>query len=65
MLSYWGNTLDTYAVVGTKGSVEVNPVYMYGKPLEHVVTIGETRPTRASRTPTTSAASSSTSPTAS
>ncbi|CAM3214355.1 Inositol 2-dehydrogenase/D-chiro-inositol 3-dehydrogenase [Methylobacterium mesophilicum] len=43
VLSYWGNTLDTYAVVGTKGSVEVNPGYMYGKPIEHVVTIGETK----------------------
>lgn len=41
VLSYYGNTLDTYAVVGTKGSVEVNPAYMYGKPLEHTVTLGE------------------------
>ncbi|KZB97795.1 Glucose--fructose oxidoreductase [Methylobacterium radiotolerans] len=43
VLSYWGNTLDTYAVVGTKGSVEVNPGYMYGKPLEHTVTLGESK----------------------
>ena len=42
VLSYYGNTLDTYAVVGTKGSVEVNPGFMYGKPLEHTVTLGET-----------------------
>ena len=41
VLSYYGNTLDSYSVVGTKGSVEVNPAYMYGKPLEHTVTIGE------------------------
>ncbi|WP_019903667.1 Gfo/Idh/MocA family oxidoreductase [Methylobacterium sp. 77] len=41
VLSYYGNTLDSYAVVGTKGSVEVNPGYMYGKPLQHIVTIGE------------------------
>jgi predicted dehydrogenase len=43
VLSYYGNTLDTYAVVGTKGSVEVNPGFMYGKPLEHTVTLGETK----------------------
>lgn len=40
VLSYVGNTLDTYTVVGTKGSVEVNPGYMYGKSLERTVTIG-------------------------
>lgn len=43
VLSYYGNVLDTYAVVGTKGSVEVNPAYMYGKPLERTVTLGETK----------------------
>ncbi|GJD63995.1 Gfo/Idh/MocA family protein [Methylobacterium frigidaeris] len=41
VLSYYGNVLDTYAVVGTKGSVEVNPAYMYGKPLARTVTIGD------------------------
>ena len=34
-ISYFGNTLDTYQVVGTKGTIEVNPCYMYGQPLEH------------------------------
>ncbi len=34
-ISYYGNPLDTYTVVGTKGALEVNPGYMYGKPLEH------------------------------
>lgn len=43
VLSYWGNTLDTYAVVGTQGSVEVNPGYMYGKPLARTVTLGESK----------------------
>ncbi|UIN36882.1 Gfo/Idh/MocA family protein [Methylobacterium oryzae] len=43
VLSYYGNALDTYAVVGTKGSVEMNPGYMYGKPLEHTVTLGESK----------------------
>ncbi|MCP1561057.1 UNVERIFIED_ORG: putative dehydrogenase [Methylobacterium sp. SuP10 SLI 274] len=41
VLSYYGNVLDSYAVVGTEGSVEVNPAYMYGKPLERTVTLGE------------------------
>lgn len=35
VVSYYGNPLDTYTVAGTKGSLEVNPAYMYGKPLEH------------------------------
>jgi predicted dehydrogenase len=43
VLSYWGNTLDTYAVVGTRGSVEMNPGFMYGKPLERTVTLGESK----------------------
>ena len=43
VISYYGNTLDTYAVVGTKGSVQMNPGYMYGKPLEQMVTIGESK----------------------
>ncbi len=33
-VSYYGNKLDQYIVVGTKGSLELNPGYMYGKPLE-------------------------------
>jgi len=41
VLSYYGNTLDTYTVVGTEGSVEVNPGFMYGKPLEQFIRIGE------------------------
>ena len=43
VLSYFANTLDSYFVAGTKGSVHVNPAYMYGKPLEHQVTIGESK----------------------
>ncbi|MEH3146646.1 MAG: Gfo/Idh/MocA family oxidoreductase [Methylobacterium frigidaeris] len=41
VISYCGNALDSLAVVGTRGSVELNPAYMYGKPLERTVTIGE------------------------
>ncbi len=41
VLSYYGNALDSYTVVGTKGSLQVNPGYMYGKPLQHQMTLGE------------------------
>ena len=41
VVSYFGNTIDTYTVVGTKGSVEVNPAYMFGAPLHHYMTVGE------------------------
>ena len=40
-VSYYGNTLDSYVVVGSKGSLELNPAYMYGKPLEHFETIAK------------------------
>ena len=40
-VSYYGNTIDSYVVVGSKGSLELNPAYMYGKPLEHFETIGK------------------------
>ena len=40
VVSYFGSTLDSYTAVGTKGSVEVNPGYMYGKSLEHKVIVG-------------------------
>ena len=38
-VSYYGNTLDTFVAVGTKGSLEMNPAYMYGKSLEHFAVI--------------------------
>ncbi len=40
-ISYYGNKLDSYVVVGTKGSLELNPGYMYGKPLEQYEVIGQ------------------------
>ena len=43
VLSYHGNTLDTYTVVGTKGSLEMNPGFMYGKSLQQTLIVGETK----------------------
>ncbi len=41
VVSYYGNTLDSYEVVGTKGNAQMRPGYMYGKPLELTLTIGQ------------------------
>ncbi len=40
-VSYYGNQVDTYTVIGTKGSLEVNPGYMYGNRLEHSARFGK------------------------
>ena len=39
-VSYYGNAIDTYTVVGTKGVLESNPGFLYGKPLEHYIAMG-------------------------
>jgi predicted dehydrogenase len=39
-VSYFGNAIDAYTVLGTKGSLQVQPGYTYGKSLEHFLTIG-------------------------
>ena len=41
VLSYAANTVDSYHVIGSKGSLHVSPGFMFGKSLEHQVTIGE------------------------
>jgi predicted dehydrogenase len=41
VVSYFGNAIDSYTVLGTKGSLQVQPGYTYGKSLEHFLTIGE------------------------
>lgn len=41
VISYYGNTVQTYSVIGTKGAVEMNPGYMYGNPLEQTVAMGQ------------------------
>ena len=40
VVSYFASPLDTYAVVGTKGSVVMNPGFLYGVPLAYDKTIG-------------------------
>jgi predicted dehydrogenase len=41
VVSYYANTVDTYTVLGTKGSLQVQPGYTYGKSLEHFLTLGD------------------------
>ncbi len=41
VVSYQANTIDSYVVLGTKGSVQVNPGYMFGMSLEQSTVIGE------------------------
>lgn len=45
-VSYYGNAINSYTVVGTKGALEVNPGYIYGKPLEHFLTVGTKEDTK-------------------
>jgi predicted dehydrogenase len=40
-LSYYGNTIDSYTVVGTKGNVVMSPGYTYGEPLKQKIKIGQ------------------------
>jgi predicted dehydrogenase len=40
-VSYYGNQIDSYAVVGTKGNVVMSPGYTYGEPLKQQLTIGQ------------------------
>ena len=39
--SYYGNPTNSFIAVGTKGSVMLDPAYMFGKPLEQTTAIGE------------------------
>lgn len=43
VVSYFGNAFDSYVAVGTKGSVQMSPGFLYGVALEQHVTIGETK----------------------
>ncbi|WP_144114247.1 Gfo/Idh/MocA family protein [Paraburkholderia sp. BCC1886] len=41
VVSYAANSLESYFVVGSKGSIAMQPCYNYGKPLQQTVTIGQ------------------------
>jgi predicted dehydrogenase len=40
-LSYLGNSLDSLVAVGTEGTLELNPAYIFGKGLTQTITLGE------------------------
>lgn len=40
-LSYFGNPSNSLIVVGTKGTLELDPAYTFGKGLKQVIAIGE------------------------
>jgi len=42
-VSYFGNSIDTYTVVGSKGMLEMNPAFLYGKPLSFTIQTGESK----------------------
>ncbi|KAA9011596.1 Gfo/Idh/MocA family protein [Sphingobium limneticum] len=42
-VSYFANTIDGFFVVGTKGSIQMNPAFMFGMGLEQHVVIGDER----------------------
>ena len=42
-VSYVVNKIDALFAVGTKGSVQLNPAFMFGMPLQQQVVVGETK----------------------
>ncbi len=42
-VSYYGNTIDSYTVVGTKGNVVMSPGFMYGEALKQEITLGKAK----------------------
>lgn len=40
-ISYYGNSIGTYSVVGTKGTVKVDPGFTYGSSIEQDVAFGD------------------------
>ena len=41
VVSYVGNSIDTYNVIGSKGDLTVSPGYTYGKSIEYDLSLGE------------------------
>jgi predicted dehydrogenase len=44
-VSYFGNPTSSFIAIGEKGSIELVPAYMFGKPIEQTVSIGEKKDT--------------------
>ena len=42
-LSYYGNPTNSFIAIGTKGSVQLDPAYMFGKGLEQFTATGENK----------------------
>ena len=40
-MGYYGGPVNSFVAIGTKGSVMLDPAYMFGKPLEQTLAIGE------------------------
>jgi len=40
-LSYFGNPANTFIAIGDKGSVQLDPAYIFAKPMEQTTSIGE------------------------
>ncbi len=40
-ISYYGNQTNYFSAVGTKGTITLNPCYMFGKPLKQTVAISD------------------------
>lgn len=40
-LSYFGNPTNSLIAVGTKGSIQLDPAYTFGRPLRQTIVIGE------------------------
>jgi predicted dehydrogenase len=45
-LSYFGSPLNALVVVGTEGSLELDPAYTFGKALSQTITLGEKQENR-------------------
>ena len=40
-ISYYGGPVNSFTAIGTKGSVMLDPAYMFGKPVEQTLAVGE------------------------
>lgn len=45
-IGYFGGPVNSFTAVGTKGSVVLDPCYMFGKPMEQTLAVGEKKSKR-------------------